>query len=247
MCRTYNPRTKSWKTSGALTTPRHRAAFTTISSPSDLGILVAGGTSGVDGSSVLCSLESLNRTTNLWSTGNLAPLPECLYDSCMVELNSSYVLYIGGYDLYGYVSDHTYFYNLDTNVWTTGPNLLTRRVAHSCGIIKNSNNSDTVIVASGYNQGGRSLSSAEIYNQDLNQWEYGPKLPVAIHWGHIMPHPQEGIVLVTGAYYNGTYYLPNEIYYLPSISSNWTILSQKLSVPRYAHAVINIPSAFTEC
>jgi hypothetical protein len=212
--------------------------------------LVAGGTSGIsgtEGSSVLCSLESLSRITNEWSTGNLAPLPECLYDSCMVQVNSSQIFYVGGYDMHDQASPHTYFYNPNTNEWSTGTDMLIPRVALSCGIIKDSNGRDTVIVAGGYDGYRGSMSSAEIYNLDLDKWELGPSLPREIHWGHIMPHPQVGIVLVTGTTYSGYYDLPNEIYYLNSSSSEWSILTQKLQIPRYAHAVINVPSAFTEC
>ncbi len=217
------------------------------SAPSNLGILVAGGTSDTDGSSVLCSLESLSRITNVWSTGNLAPLPECLYDSCMVQLNSSQIFYIGGYDRYDQASPHTYFYNPNTNEWSTGTDMLIPRVALSCGIIKDSNGRDTVIVAGGYYGNYGSMARTEIYNLDLDKWEPGLSLPKEIHWGHIMPHPQGGIVLVVGTSYFGTYNLPNEIYYLNSSSSKWSILTQKLQIARYAHAVINVPSAFTEC
>ncbi len=246
MCYTYIPSTKSWNTSSPLTSAREGAAYTTVSAPSSLGILVAGGRT--TNKVFLCTMESLDRITNIWSSANLASVPECLAYSCMVQLSSSQIFLTGGYNSNGEIS-RTYIYNTVTNVWTSGPDLLTVRAEHACGIINDSNNNPTVIVAGGWSDlMGRSMSTTEIYNHISNKWDTGPELPLNFHTGVIMPHPQGGVVCVAGnSFNNGISNLLNTIYYLPSISSYWSILNQTLHVARGVHTVINVPSAFTQC
>ena len=62
LCYTYFSSTRTWVASPVLTEPRSRAAFTTVASPSNLGIFVAGGISSTGGT--LCSVESLNSKSN---------------------------------------------------------------------------------------------------------------------------------------------------------------------------------------
>ena len=150
-CHTYNLGLNKWIESPALIEPRSGAAFAAVSAPSNLGILVAG---GVDGTlRYLCSTESLNRKTNVWSnfsdtTSLLAPLPVCICYACMVQLSPTQVILTGGYDASG-SSSRTYFYNPETNMWTNGPNMLYLRTEHACSTILDSNNMSTVIVVGG--------------------------------------------------------------------------------------------------
>jgi len=223
------------------------AAYTTVSPPSNLGILVAGGMTFVSVDATLCTMESLDRRTNIWSSANLAPVPECFVYSCMVQLNSTHIYLTGGYNKYGHTS-HTYFYNIVENVWTQGPDLLTVRAEHVCGTINDRNNNPTVIIAGGWSSAtGFSVSSTEIYNQTSNKWETGPELPVNIGVGAIMPHPQGGIVHIAGISINAISIHLNKIYYLPLVSSNWSLLNQTLQVARGAQTVINVPSNITLC
>ena len=246
MCYTYSPNTKLWATSSPLTVARTGAAYTNVNAPSNLGILVAGGMSRVDVYTMLCSVESLDRRTNIWTSATLAPVPECFVYSCMVQFNSTHLFLTGGFNGNGPTS-HTYVYNTVTNVWTSGPDLLTVRAEHTCGSINDSSNNPTVIVAGGW-VGASSLSTTEIYNRIANKWETGPALPFNMHTGVIMPHPQGGIVYVAGnSYINGIYNLLNSIYYLSSISSTWSLLNKTLHVARSVHTVINVPSSFTQC
>ncbi len=233
-CYTYIPSTKSWTTSSPLTTIRTGAAYTTVSAPSNLGILVAG---GFIGNGFLCSMESLDRRTNLWSSANLTSVPECFAYSCMVQFNSTHIFLTGGHNWNVNYSSNTYLYNTVENTWILGPNLLAVRALHACGTINDGSNNPTVIVAGGWVN--IEISTTEIYNRILNKWEAGPSFPVNIHGGIIMPHPKGGIVHIGGS-------ALNTIYHLDSISSTWSPLDQTLNVAS-GDIVINVTTAFMQC
>ena len=252
LCYTYFSSTRTWTASSALTEARSRAAFTTVASPSNLGIFVAGGISPSGGT--LCSVESLNRKSNQWSKASdstqspiLAPLPVCLHHSCMVQLSPTQILLSGGYNSANVPQPNTYFYNPTTNVWTAGPNLLNYRAEHGCGIVKDSNNMDTVIVAGGWNYGA-SESTTEIYNRATNTWQRGPGLPYGVASGQMNLHPDIGVVFL-GGYSTTTSSFLNNILYLSSATSSWTYMSKSLATRRQMPMVINLRyrDALTTC
>jgi hypothetical protein len=107
-------------------------------------------------------------------------LPHTVAWHCLVSLNETTVLLIGGEVPSGTVSKNTWYYNNDHHTWTTGPSLINGRAHHSCAMFKrlwlNSPqhrymNTDTVIVAGGYNRG--TLITTEFLNLDSNSWTPG--------------------------------------------------------------------------
>jgi hypothetical protein len=90
---------------------------------------------------------------------------------CLVSLNDTHVLLIGGKD--GTFSKATFFFNTDHKTWTNGPSLILGRNYHSCALFKSPQHghTDTVIVTGGYN--GGHLASTEFLNLDRNSWESG--------------------------------------------------------------------------
>ena len=71
-------------------------------------------------------------------------LVEGVYYHCMVLVNKSSVMLIGGSTEESFYSVKTYFYNFDTKGWTEGPKLNRSRSHHSCGMIKKDKDSDEV-------------------------------------------------------------------------------------------------------
>ena len=106
-CYTLSVNNRNWTSSSPLTVPRSGAAYTQVATMSNTGIkiLVAGGMTGSNTLNHLCSLEGLSTQSNTWtSTYNLnnvatpfAQLTECADKACMVQLNSTHMIYTGGY------------------------------------------------------------------------------------------------------------------------------------------------------
>ena len=179
----------------------------------------------------------------------LSPLPECLAYSCMAQLSQTQIVLTGGSNSVGR-SYSTYFYNPMTNTWTKGPDMLTFRLEHACGIIKDSNNIDTVIIVGGWDGfvTGNSVSTTEVYNRASNTWTRGPDLPYGVHTGQIIQDPDSGIVYVAGNTYATSKSL-NTVLYLASASSNWIVLKQELFTGRINPMVIQLPytNSYTDC
>ena len=70
---------------------------------------------------------------------------------CMVQLNSTTVMVIGGTQGRESQSPKTYFFNMESKVWSEGPQLHYGRSGHGCATIRRDNQSDlfSVIVAGG--------------------------------------------------------------------------------------------------
>jgi hypothetical protein len=84
-------------------------------------------TGGSDGSS-LKSVEML--TEEGWET-NLPSLPETINTHCIVAVNLTTVMVIGGQQN-GPVSGKTFYFTFGEERWTEGPELKLKRFHHSC-------------------------------------------------------------------------------------------------------------------
>ncbi len=107
-------------------------------------------------------------------------LPVTLWRHCMVSLNETTVIVIGGDNLETRYSDETYFLDSVTGVWSAGPRLNIGRHDHSCGRIRIESGSleKSVIVVGGFE--GNFSSSVEVLNVKTLTWEFGPELPFGI-------------------------------------------------------------------
>jgi hypothetical protein len=124
-------------------------------------------------------------------------LPHKVGSHCLVSLNDSIVILIGGFQGGKHLED-TFYYNNDHQTWTEGPSLINGRYDHSCALFKSPLHGDTVIVTGGYGQDG-TLASTELLNLDSNSWTLGKdifKLKLncimwkckKIHWVNILEH-----------------------------------------------------------
>jgi hypothetical protein len=136
--------------------------------------LVTGGLD-VGPGSYLNSAEML--TEEGWES-NIPSLPVTIRVHCVVTVNSTTVMVIGGVQK-GQISGKTLYFTLGEESWTEGPELKKKRESHSCGKIRRNKESQemSIIVAGGYNDVSSLLSSVEILDVGSNEWQTGPDLP----------------------------------------------------------------------
>jgi hypothetical protein len=141
---------------------RYKAAAAQLQ---DGNLLVTG---GFDGSgSDLNSAEML--TEEGWES-NIPTLPVTIANHCMVTVNSTTVMVIGGIQNSQY-SGKTFYFTFGEESWTEGPELKNKRRYHSCGKIRRNKESPemSIIVAGGLD-GSSTLSTVEILDEDSNEW-----------------------------------------------------------------------------
>ena len=104
-------------------------------------------------------------------------LPYPAIEHCMVKLNESMIMFIGGVNqstVYFYTFIPGDFYGL----WSHGPSLPQPRNGHACEKIQIEKDHDAVVVTGGFN-GTHFLKSTQIL--DLNHvergWKNGPEMP----------------------------------------------------------------------
>jgi hypothetical protein len=152
------------KTTARLSQPRSFAASVVWNSTT---LWMTGGYLDCSGRTKSTEFVQLTGTT-------LGPdLPLELTYHCLVSLNDTTLLLIGGRLSGGTKSNATWFYHTDHNIWTDGPSLILGRSSLSCALFKSPQHghTDTVIITGGYN--GESLASTEFLNLDSNSWESG--------------------------------------------------------------------------
>ena len=146
-----------------------------------------------------------------------------LYGQCVVLLNYTTVMVIGGFERESEYSNATFLYNTEHKEWRAGPALLTERAYHGCGRIRKSSQSHefTAIVVGGTNQGPWSaLKSVEIL--DGNKWVLGPDLPYATGGTTLIEDPTGGVINVGGWTENAHHV--EEMFRLPHGNSKSLIL-----------------------
>jgi hypothetical protein len=115
---------------------------------------------------------------NLTGTTPGPDLPLKVNKHCLVRLNETTVILIGGnLDQY-IISKATYYYNVGSKGWISGPSLKMERKSHSCAVFKSAKHGhpDTVIVTGGVSAYGYSLASTEFLNVNNNSWTSGMKI-----------------------------------------------------------------------
>ncbi len=124
-------------------------------------------------------------------------LPFTTFLHCLVPINASTIMFIGGYHDF-YIQPTVYFFNTESQVWTEGPPMNVGRAGHACGRIRADEQSETfdVIVVGG--TAGKYMTSTEIYDVATNSWRFGPELPFGISFAQLVEYPENGgVVLVS--------------------------------------------------
>ena len=198
---------------------------------------------GLNGSGFLSNVEAFNGET--WSS--LPNLPSPVYGHCMVAINDTVLLSMGGYTSQGYISKPNFF-NSEMNEWSPGPDLNTPRRYFSCATVNWKNPSDgqlekVVVVAGGYN--GQYMSYVELlYINNLSRgWQYGPQLPYSVA-NSVLVEYKDTVVLVGG---DGTGVDGRHLYQLSSPDGPWNEMEQTLPIKKHYHIAFLIPDDLTDC
>ncbi len=233
----YSLENNEWVSSASMNSVRYAAAAAQLQ---DGKLLVTG---GFDGSVYLNSAEML--TEEEWES-NIPSLPVTIQDHCMVTLNSTTVMAIGGIQNRQF-SGKTFYFTFGEESWTEGPELKNKRAAHSCGKIRRNKESQemSIIVAGGYD-GSSLLSSVEILDDGSNEWQTGPELPFGI-WGSQMVEDQKGGVVLIGGESLSDYH--DTLLQLPHGGQDavWTKMEQKMQKGRTLHTAFLIPDNIVDC
>ena len=121
---------------------------------------------------------------NAWKSQEIKNLPIFAFEHCIVKINSSTLLSIGGQHGNNYLSS-TFFYNAQFNKWEPGPILRNSRSALSCSMLTwinpDSNQLQKIVVAAGGTKCDCRPSVELLFlNSDDSPrggWERGPELP----------------------------------------------------------------------
>ncbi len=186
----YSLENNEWVSSASMNSVRSFAAAAQLQ---DGNLLVTG---GYDGSHQdLKSSEML--TEEEWES-NIPSLPVTIAAHCMVTVNSTTVMVIGGVQN-GQYSGKTFYFTFGEESWTEGPKLKYERRWHSCGKIRrNKESQEMSIIVAGGEDGSSYLSSVEILNEGSNEWQTGPELPFGIDWAQMVEDQNGGVVLIGG-------------------------------------------------
>jgi hypothetical protein len=191
---------------------------------------------------------NLNRAEMLTEEGwesSIPSLPVTIWAHCMVTVNSTTVMAIGGWQ-HGQISGKTFFFTFGEESWTEGPKLKKKRLFLSCGKIRR-NKEMSIIVAGGYNDVSSYLSSVEILDEGSNEWQTGPELPFGIYRSKMVEDQNGGVVLIGGK--SSSVSNIDTLYHLPHVGQDavWTKMEQKVKIGRYHHTAFLVPDNIVDC
>jgi N-acetylneuraminic acid mutarotase len=203
-------------------------------------ILVTGGSNGF-------YLNTAEILTEFGWTSTIPSLPVNIGKHCLVTVNSTTVMSIGG-NQDGQFSGKTYYFTFGEASWTNGPELKYKRESQSCGRIRRDKESQemSIIVAGGYGESFY-MSSVEILNEGSNEWQTGPRLPFGILYAEMVEEQNGGVVLIGGT--SAAYPYLDTLYQLPHGGQDaaWTKMEQKLKIGKNAHTAFLVSDNSVDC
>ncbi len=229
-----------WVSSASINSVRVYAAAAQLQ---DGKLLVTGGYG--ESQSDLNSAEML---TEMGWESSILSLPVTIAAHCMVTVNSTTVMAIGGLQNDQW-SGKTFYFTFGEESWNEGPKLKNERWYHSCGKIRRNKESQemSIIVAGGYNSGSSYLSSVEILDEGSNEWQTGPELPFGIDGSQMVKDQNRGVILIGGD--SSSVGTLDTLYQLPHAGQDavWTKMQQKLKTGRKKHTAILVPDNIVDC
>jgi hypothetical protein len=236
----YSLENNEWVSSASMNSVRVNAAAAQLQNGK---LLVTGGYD--DSDSYLNSVEML--TEEGWDS-NIPSLPVTIFAHCMITVNSTTVMVIGGAQN-GQRSGKTFYFTFGEESWTEGPELKYKRYYHSCGKIRRNKESQemSIIVAGGYYSGSSYLSSVEILDEGFNEWQTGSELPFGMGYSQMIEDENEGVVLIGG--YSSSVSNLDTLYQLPHGGQDavWTKMEQKMQTGRWQHTAFLVPDRIVDC
>ncbi len=206
-------------------------------------------TGGCNDSVCFNSAEML--TEEGWKS-NIPSLPFPIASHCMVTVNTTTVMVIGGWQS-GTIAGKTFYFTFGEESWTEGPELKEKRATHSCGRIRRDKESKemSIIAAGGFNGSfpftpSPFLVEVEILDEGSNEWRTGPELPFAIWRSQMIEDQNGGVVLIGGG--SSTTSL-DTLYQLEhgGWDAAWTKMKQKLKNGRGQHTAFLVPGNIVDC
>jgi N-acetylneuraminic acid mutarotase len=235
--RCYSLKNNQWVSSVSMISDRVDAAVAQLQ---DGKLLVTGGYDGSD----------LNNPEMLAEEGwerNIPSLPVTIAHHCMVTVNSTTVMVIGG-SQNGQTSGKTFYFTFGEESWTEGPQLKNKRSDHSCGKIRRDKQRQemSIIVAGGWDKSSI-FSSVEILDNGSNEWKTGLALPIAIAESQMIEDSNGGVLLVGGVISSDVNL--DTLYQLPHGGQDaaWNKMENKLKIRRNRHTAFLVPDNAVDC
>ena len=179
-------------------------------------------------------------------------ISEAITINCIVKLDASTILSIGGEESPHEIVKSTKFYNAKTNKWTSGPSLSTARMGAGCGLLNRKNPESglmekIVVVAGGFNYDNGQLSSAELLYLDEDntvkgEWVKGPELPLAAFESTMIEFNNSVILIGGAANVDG-----HHLYQLSSPDGEWKEMKQTMKKNRSKHVAFLVPDELVNC
>ncbi len=236
----YSLKNNEWVSSASMNSVR---AWTAAAQLQDGKLLVTGGFDA--------SLSELNSAAMLTEGGwesNIPSLPVTIAKHCMVTVNSTTVMVIGGRQNGQYYSGKTFYFTFGEESWTEGTTLKNKRILHSCGKIRrNKDSQEMSIIVVGGHDGSSKLSSVEILHEGSNEWQTGPELPFGIYGSQMVEDQNGGVVLIGG--YSPSAGRLDTLYQLPHGGQDavWIKMEQKMQTKRYYHTAFLVTDNIVDC
>jgi hypothetical protein len=235
----YSLENNEWVASASMKSVRSSAAAAQLQ---DGKLLVTG---GFDESDSLNSAEML--TEEGWES-NIPSLQVTIITHCMVTVNSTTVMAIGGQQN-DTISGKTFYFTFGEESWTEGPELKNKRGFHSCGRIRRNKESQemSIVVVAGNLESSLTLASVEILHEGSNEWQTGPELPFGIASSQMVEDQNGGVVLIGGT--SSSVYNLDTLYQLPHGGQDavWTKMEQMMKTGRYWHTAFLVPDNLVDC
>jgi hypothetical protein len=248
-CECQSFKNGAWQPEASLNTCRGHPQSVVFKNPSkqnDDILMISGGTDLANINSLVESYDGKS-----WDQRRIATMPELVPQHCLVKINDSMLMSIGGIEALTSWTPKTYFLDINKNIWMEGPPIITPRAQHSCAIMnwKNPNTGKlekVVVVAGGRERYGDDLNSVELLFLEnyKNGFNPGPTLPLRV-WYLSLVEFRSGVILVGGQYKNGT--LNQNLYELLSPTAAWTKMKQTLKGKPACDVAFLIPDDLVSC
>ncbi len=244
LCNCYVLREHEWQSIASLSICRRFSASAFISAPTPKYAIAGGSKTNYGDQDIVESFDG-----NTWQM--MKSLPKPVGEHCMVAINESVLLSIGGFnDGTKKETSKTHFYDFITNTWSPGPNLMDERKGVSCVIINwkipNCQSKQIVVAVGGYSSSMGYSSDIEFLCTDKtgSRWQSGPNLPKGSAWSALVEY-KNTLIIVGGQGQDGVQ--SQHLYQLSSPDRSWVEMRQTLKVAISSHVAFLIPDELTTC
>jgi hypothetical protein len=233
-----------WQSTASLSVCRRYSASAFISAPTPKYVLAGGSKTNLGDQDIVEFFDGKS-----WQ--RIESLPKAVAHHCMVVINESVLLSIGGYN--GGTQKETaetYLYDFTTNTWSPGSNLTNPRWGLSCAVINwtipGCKSKQIVVAVGGYSYSSQYSPNVEVLctYKTGSRWQSGPNLPKGIAYSALVEY-KNTLILVGG---QGPGVVETQhLYQLSSPNGSWVEMRQTLKVARSRHVAFLIPEELSAC